>query len=123
MRDVFTKVRQVRDEIGEPLIYVSISGDETPAPEPAVRKLLVEGGREIMALSELFYVVLESDGLKGSVLRSAMAGMMLLSKNRREVRVVGSLQEVLQAVAPKLKTTPEALLQHLEPSGVLRHKN
>ena len=72
-----------------------------------------------MPACDSLYMVLRADGFRGSVLRSAMAGMMLLSKHRKQVHVVGSMDEVLYAEGQNLGMDVDVARRQLMKDGVL----
>jgi hypothetical protein len=90
--------REIPDQarfIKERLIYVSISDAQTPPPGEVERRALIKLAEDMLPHLELIFLVIRAEGFKGSVLRSAMAGMLLLSKHRKVVQIVGTIDEAL----------------------------
>lgn len=104
---------------GKKLIYVSVSADDSGNPDDGARKAVVKLGEDIMEISDAFYVIVEASGFRGSVLRSALAGMMMLSRKGKSVHVEQSTEKVVRAVAPALGQDPDALVTRLREQGIV----
>lgn len=121
MDDVLA-VRQVLDAVirhqPEPLVYVSIipTGSRPPAPE--VRRAMVQSISS-PERCEVVYLVVGSSGLWGSLIRTVLAGMLLLVGGfSSKVEVVGSLDAVTAARAARGDPAPgrfAALVAALRP--------
>ena len=101
------------------LVYVSISDSAARPPDERTRKALVQLAEDMQQYYESCYVVLRAESFKGSVLRSAMAGMLLMSKHRKNVHVVGTIDEVLHAERGKLGADESRIRRQLQLDGVM----
>lgn len=98
-----------------PLVYVSISADDTPPPDDTTRKKMLAGVDVILKDTNHFYVVLDSRGFRGSVQRTAMAGLMLLFKHSRQIKVCAGIEEVISDLRThKIIVNPEKVRGAME---------
>jgi len=68
---------------------------------------------------ESFYVILESRGFRGSVLRAVIGGMMLIHPSSRNVMVRGSIREAFAENRHRLPMPEAELIQVLKSKDVL----
>ncbi len=101
------------------VFYVSISDDETPAPTDSAKRALVTFTEAHIHLMEHMYIVIAASGFRGSTLRGALAGMMLLSRQRKVVTVEKSLDDVLHHVHRSLSLPLAEVRRSLSRDGVL----
>lgn len=113
------EIPEARRAAGDKLIYLSISDGHTPPPGDLERKAMVQLAEDMMPHYDALYIVLRADGFRGSVLRSAMAGMMLLSKHRKQVHVVSSIEEVLHRESDRLGVDESTARRQLAKDGLL----
>lgn len=113
------EIPEARRLVGEKIIYLSISDGKTPSPGEAERKAMVKLAEDMMPHYEALYIVLRAEGFRGSVLRSVMAAMMLLSKHRQHVYVVDSIEEVLYRHSDRLGLDESAVRRQLAKDGLL----
>ncbi len=103
-----------------PVVYASITDRSVKPPSEVVRKHMVAMAEKLVPDLGGFYVVIESGGFAGSVQRSALAGMLLLTKLRSRIHVVASADDVLGAVGGTRRTfNAEAARSQLIRDGVL----
>lgn len=95
---VSAEAKRYQRSLGKPLLYISVTGEDCPPPTEAARTALVDGAKELATVCERIYVVLEGQGFRGSVLRSVLASLMLLSRMRGTIHVAPSIEEVLAAL-------------------------
>ena len=95
IRHVEAEVRRHHVSTGQPIVYVGVTSDASPPPSNEVRQALVASAKSLMPIVDRMYIVLEGTGFRGSVIRSVMAGMMLVSKMRGLVHTVASVDEAL----------------------------
>lgn len=113
------EILEFRRNSGQKIVYASISDAHTPPPGDRERKALVAMAEELMDNFEAIYMVLRADGFRGSVLRSAMAGMMLVSKVRKQVFVVATIEEVLHREGARLGVDASTVRRQLAKDGLL----
>lgn len=113
------EIPEARRSAGDKLVYLSISDSKTPPPGELERKAMVQLAEDMMPHYEALYIVLRADGFRGSVLRSAMAGMMLLSRHRKQVHVVSSVEEVLHREEASLGVDLSTARRQLAKDGLL----
>lgn len=117
----------VRDELkaaykarGERLIYLSVSAEDAPPPAPNVRSELLRTASEVLNICEDFFIIIETRGFRGSVQRSAMAGMLLLYKDSARIKVRSSVTECLLESAHKLRVDRTAVEAALRQQGITK---
>lgn len=96
---VGAEAKRYQRSLGKKIVYISVTGEDCPPPSEAARTALVEGAKDLASVCERIYVVLEGQGFRGSVLRSVLASLMLLSRMRGTIHVAPSVDEVLAALA------------------------
>jgi len=118
-------ITAVRDEVsrfhretGKPVVYVSITEEGSKPPDDDVRKAMVRSAESLMPMLAKLYVVIDTGGFMGSVHRSALAGMLLMSKLRNKVKVVKSLDEVLTLAAADIGVDMASARSQLTAAGV-----
>jgi hypothetical protein len=116
LREEFVRAAE---RAGGTVIYVSIQDASTKPPPERERRALLQLAADMYSRYDALYLVLHAEGFKGSVLRSALAGMMLISKQREKVKVVASIEEVLQTEAGNLGATNSAIRGELARAGIL----
>ncbi|MEQ8452791.1 MAG: hypothetical protein RLP09_28210 [Sandaracinaceae bacterium] len=112
------EVNQFHRELGKPVVYVSITEDGSKPPDDDVRKAMVRSAESLMPVLAKLYVVIDTGGFMGSVHRSALAGMLLVSKLRNKVKVVKSLDEVLSLAAGDIGLDPNSVRSQLSAAGM-----
>lgn len=95
---VSAEAKRYQRSLGKELIYVSVTGEDCPPPSEEARNALVDGAKDLASVCERIFVVLEGQGFRGSVLRSVLASLMLLSRMRNTIQV-SSVEEVLSSLA------------------------
>ncbi|MEW5850987.1 MAG: hypothetical protein AB2A00_19530 [Myxococcota bacterium] len=107
--------RRVRDK----LVYVSISKDDTPPPDDATRKKMLAGVDVILKEASHFFIVMESRGFRGSVQRTAMAGLMLVYKNSRQIKTCANMDEVFAELEnAKIPVNRQQVLKDMATAGL-----
>jgi hypothetical protein len=106
-------------QAGGTVIYVSIQDATTKPPADAERKGLMQLAEDMFSKYDSLYLVLRADGFRGSVLRSTVAGMMLMSKQRSKVHVVGTLDEVLYAERDNIGVPESTVRRELANANIL----
>lgn len=118
LEEVEKEVINARAGSPTPLVYVSISNDKTTPPDDATRKKLLAGVDVILKQCDQFFIVLESKGFKASVQRTAMAGLMLLHKDSKSIRIRSSLDEVFGELEKNSNIDRSATLRQLKAAGM-----
>lgn len=98
---VATEARGYHRQLGQPLFYLSVTGEECKPPTDDARQALVDSAKSLSDICEKLFVVLEGQGFRGSVLRSVLASLMMLSKMRGTIEVAPSIDEALSQIAGK----------------------
>lgn len=98
LRRIEEEIEAFSAEHHEPVIYAPVSDDSTDVPDHRARSAMLALAEAFAPRLRSLYVVIEVNGFKGSMHRSGLAGMILLSKaTRGRVHVVDSLSAVLLA--------------------------
>lgn len=119
LEEVEKEVAAARKASSGPLIYISISNDKTTPPDDATRKKLLSGVDVILKMCDQFFIVLESKGFKASVQRTAMAGLMLLHKESKSIKIRSSLDEVFGELEKSQPLDRAAITRQLKASGMI----
>lgn len=101
------------------VVYVSVTHPGSKPPDDEARAAMVAAAESLMPKLVHLYVVIEMGSFMGSVHRSALAGMLLMSKLRKKVKVVRSLDEVLQAGSKVLGVEPHVARARLTSDGMM----
>ncbi len=104
---------------GRPAMYVSVTDGRSTPPDDRARVAMVRSAEELMPILSRLYVVIETQGFAGSVHRSALAGMLLVSSLRKKVKVVATVEEALEDGARDLGVELHVARAKLAASGLL----
>ena len=87
LRRVQAEVASARARVDSPLAYVAIVPGDAEPPEPEVRKFMMDSMDEVLKHCQAMHFAIEGSGFKHSVLRSALAGILLVAGRRGRVFV------------------------------------
>jgi hypothetical protein len=92
---VSIEFNRAHEAIGEPLIYIAIVPEDSQPPDEVTRKSMTSGADNVLDRCASMHLVLEGGGFRHSILRNAVAGMLLLGRRREKLAVHGTLDEAL----------------------------
>jgi hypothetical protein len=95
------EIAQAHERSGAKLVYVSIIPREAAGVSADMRPVLAEFGRYVSSLSDSVHLVIESSGFAGTVMRSAVTGVLFAAR-ARHVHVVSRFSEAFAAIRPRL---------------------
>jgi hypothetical protein len=103
-------VAAARDQVGNGLVYVSVIPKEATAPGPDARPLLTEFARFVSSSCAEVHLVIETTGFAGTIVRSAVTGVAMLSRERN-LTVHANLAEAFARIRPPLSLDESMALQ------------
>lgn len=105
MEDVDRVLREVQrgfSALKQPLVGISLVPADAEPPRDDVRAAMVRNMDELLRCNERLYFVMEGSGFRHSVMRSVLAGLLLVGGKRGRVVVHDSLDTVMALVAPQV---------------------
>ncbi|MBK7397769.1 MAG: hypothetical protein IPJ34_16090 [Myxococcales bacterium] len=103
----------------QPLIGISLVPVDAEPPKDEVRAAMVRNMDKLLACSERLYFVMEGSGFRHSVMRSVLAGLLLVGGKRGRVVVHDSLDTVIALVAPQVGRSVAEIVQAGRAHGVV----
>lgn len=113
LRRVDLAVAELHKRLGKPCLYLAIVPADAEAPSNEMRSAMIAGMSGMLEHCESIHFVIEGSGFKHTVLRSALAGILLVAGRRGRVFVHTTVQDALQAVAAHVKLEPSSILRTL----------
>ncbi len=113
------EVSRVRGRHKGPIIYLAIVPTDADPPDTDVRKAMMDSMDGVLAHCEAMYFVIEGAGFKHSVLRSALAGILLVAGRRGRVFVETSVEDALADIAKRLRIESMSILRQARTNGVV----
>jgi hypothetical protein len=83
--------------LGEPVTYVAIVPEDCEPPNDDMRKAFSDTMEEVLGHCNTMHFVMEGHGFKNSILRNALATVLLVKGQRNKVFVHRTLMEALTA--------------------------
>jgi hypothetical protein len=113
LRRINMDVADLHKKLGRPCIYLAIvpEGAETPSNE--MRSSMISTMETMLKHCDSIHFVIEGSGFKHTVLRSALAGILLVAGRRGRVFVHTTAQDAIQAFASQIRSDPSSLLRTL----------
>lgn len=112
-------IAAARARLRKPLLYVAIVPADADPPEPDVRRAMIDSMGGVLEHCDAMYFAIEGTGFKHSVLRSALAGILLLAGRRGRVFVLTDAAQALQEAAHKTDASTVRLLAEARALGLL----
>jgi len=116
---VLREVQRAHKTIKQPLIGVAIVPAEAEPPPDDVRAAMVKSLDELLKCCERIYFVMEGSGFRQSVMRSVLAGLLLVGGKRGRVGVYNNIETTLALVAPQIGHTCEELVAEARARGLI----
>lgn len=92
---VKSRLVQAHEQGGHDLVYVAIVPEDSTPPDEAVRKAFMNAMDEVLTYCQTMHFVMEGQGFKHSILRNALASVLLVRGQRTKVFVHRTLEEAL----------------------------
>jgi hypothetical protein len=92
-----TRLEQAHEANRSPVIYVAIIPEDCSAPNDVMRKRFADTMVEVLGHCQTMHFVMEGQGFKSAILRSALAAVLLVRGQRNKVFVHKTLDEALNA--------------------------
>lgn len=111
--DVSSLIREVQrahSMLKQPLIGLTVVPAEAEPPPDDVRAAMVKSLDELLRCCERVYFVMEGSGFRQSVMRSVLAGLLLVGGKRGRVGVYDNLETTIALVAPQIGHTREEII-------------
>lgn len=119
VRKIVTDVTDLHKRLGRSCIYLAIVPQDGETPSNEVRSSMIESMDKMLEHCETIHFVIEGSGFKHTVLRSAMAGILLVAGRRGRVFVHTSVDEAIRAFAGSTKVDSATLLRSLRTHKLL----
>jgi hypothetical protein len=115
---VLRQLAEARREAGHPVLCWLLVDPETDVPKPAARAAMLQVTTSMLTHCESLTLIVVGDGLRQTLLRTALRGMTTLGRHTLRARVVDSLEAAARmAGAPPVDM---AALEHAARSaGIL----
>ncbi len=126
VKDVDYLMREFKnafDSTSDPIYYLAVSPDGSPAPDKAIRTKLAKGLESIVHKCAGIYLVFEATGFKAAIKRNVMTGILLSSRKLRSVKIFQSEEKALDELRAHVdvdkfrKQMSEVRLVHDEADG------
>jgi hypothetical protein len=99
---IFREVAQASRSLGQPVIYIAVSPEHSPAPDKETRQEMVRIFEQLSQLCLSVHLVYEAKGFKASIKRNVMTGILLASKKFEKVKVHKSEEEALASLEDRV---------------------
>lgn len=121
----YVDVEAVRLEIiaahkaaGRPLLGICIISDDIPPPDERSRQAMMNSMQDIISRSDVVHFVVEGAGFKNSIMRSVVAGILLIGGKRGKAQVHNTVEQALAAFPADVDT--RTLLTRAQHKGIVR---
>lgn len=119
-------VREAGDaarKLGKRVVYCGVNAPGFDPPEAAMRAYIMERAYDLLEHATTLEIVMEGDGIKASLLRTVVRGMVTLSRTRRPGRartyIHGSVREALERTRGELALAPAEIERRLVELGMI----
>lgn len=119
VESLFAEVTAYRARVGQPLVYVGITDDESEPPDAEFRRAVLAGLQGLIDQCGAFYLVAAETGFRAGVIRAIMAGLFLAWRRSGDVRVMSRIDDVLIRERARLPKSPAAIVAELRAHGAL----
>ncbi len=116
---VLREVQRAHATYKQPLIGVAIVPADAEPPTDNVRAAMVKSLDDLLGCCERVYFVMEGSGFRQSVMRSVLAGLLLVGGKRGRIGVHDSVGVALGLAAPLAGHSKEEILAEAYARGVL----
>src|SRR5687767_12373197 len=113
------EVERARKRVGRMLVFVAIVPADADPPDPPVRKAMMDSMDSVLEHCEAMYFAMEGGGFKNSVLRSALAGILMVAGRRGRVFVHVSASQAIAAAARRAAVDESTILRSARARGML----
>jgi hypothetical protein len=119
---IIKALAQAHEALARPVVYVAIAPENSEPPDDRVRKAFTSRMDEVLGHCESMHFVMEGQGFKNSILRNALATVLMVRGQRNKVFVHRTLDEALIAangrLDPKFRFDQRATIQRAQSLGV-----
>jgi hypothetical protein len=106
-------------ELGAKLLYVTVVEDGARVPNGDERKALLEFSRELTPIMEKVYMIFEGHGLRQSIQRAAITGVLLFVQRKGlPITVHRSVEEIFPDLSQRLGDPVARLEEALREQGL-----
>jgi len=118
LAEVLRQVAAARAQVGKPLLYWPVLDPGAEVPPPEVRVLLSDATEALLRSCESMTLIIPGHGVKVSLLRTFMRGMVRLGGHAARVRIVDSLAAAVSAAAGEASIDLAELRSAAEAAGI-----
>jgi hypothetical protein len=95
------EVAQAHDAVGSPIVYLALIPRNARSISAEIRPMMGEFARFVSSVSSSVHLVIEADGFSGTILRSAITAVAMLTRERN-LFIHGTLGEALHRISAGL---------------------
>ena len=123
IRRIVTQLTTAHQSLGRPVFFISIIPGDSNPPDDRMRQTFIENKEGVLAHCRTMHFAMEGEGFKHSILRNALATVLLFRGQRNRLFVHRSLSEALisanQQAAPKEKFDVAAISRKAEAANLV----
>lgn len=123
IRRIVTELAAAHHALGREVFFVAIIPDDCRPPDDRMRQAFADNMEGVLTHCRTMHFAIEGEGFKHSILRSALAAVLLVRGQRNRVFVHRSLSEALisanQQGAPKEKFDVAAISRKAEAANLV----
>lgn len=117
--EVETAAMAMHRSIGQPLLHITVVAGDAKPPSDEARRELLESSKRLSSVADKMYLVLEGTGFRLSMMRSVVAGLMLMMESRKILGVFVSIDEALRALRGTDRFDERTARAALERDGII----
>ncbi len=119
---VVARARQIEAREGRKIVYAGVQYDDTPLPDRAVSRVIIDRGMELARSCDRFCVIVAAQGIAGSLHRTGIRSMLTVARiagaNVSRVLVLDSVDAMLTELASELPGSTAQLRAALTAAGM-----
>ncbi len=116
---VLRELQRGHSALKKPLIGLAIVPADCQPPSDDVRAMMVRSLDDLLKCCERVYFVLEGSGFRQSVMRSVLAGLLLVGGKRGRIGVHDDVPSTVGLIASQVGHTREEILAEMRTRGLL----
>lgn len=113
LRRIQSDVADLHKKMGRPCIYLALVPEDSETPSNQVRSAMIDSMAKMLEHCETIHFVIEGSGFKHTVLRSAMAGILLVAGRRGRIFVHTTAEEAVKHFPSSVRIDSGSLLRSL----------
>lgn len=110
-------------KLGKPVVYCGVNAPGLEPPDAPMRAYIMERAQDLLVHATTLEIVMEGDGLRSSLLRTVVRGMVTLSRTRRPGRprthIHASVRDAIDRSRGELSLPPAEIERRLAELGMI----